>query len=493
MRAARFMLVAAGAAIALALPSSVMALAPVGPGVVGLWQAEGDASDPFNGHGGALLGGAALSPFTAGQAFSFTGAQQAVDVPDAADLYPTDSFTVAGWVRTANTTDTQTLIAHYECGNFCPGAQASSMFGLWVTAGHAEGFVRDSDSGGPMGPPDNDGQDITGGPLLADGADHHLALVRDTTAAELRLIVDGVLVASAPLNGGATGPLGNFDGEADDLYLGSFRRCLLPQPDPCDGTLVNQLSGLLDDVVYWSRAVPTAELAAIRSAGPNGLTTDLSAPASAASSPASIASGPIPVTFTAADAQGPAPRVHDPSNLARVDLYARAPGQAAFTQVASTAGAATGVFSYATGGPGDYAFATVAVDAAGNAEALPSTPDAVTNVPAPAARPVTPAARPRDPVRIEQVVVGLPSTRRCLSRRAFTIHLKIPEGVLVRSATVFVNQRSIAVRRGAKLTAPVSLKGLPKGKYTVKIVLRLASGKTLTGSRHYRTCTPRRR
>ena len=97
------------------------------------------------------------------------------------------------------------------------------------------------------------------------------------------------------------------------------------------------------------------------------------------------------------------------------------------------------------------------------------------------------------PKTVEQVVLGLPSTRRCLSRRAFSIHLRLPQGSTVRSATVSVDGHRVAVRSGAKLTAPVNLKGLPRGKYTVKIVLRLAAGKTITGTRRYRTCAPTHR
>ena len=93
---------------------------------------------------------------------------------------------------------------------------------------------------------------------------------------------------------------------------------------------------------------------------------------------------------------------------------------------------------------------------------------------------------------VEQAIVGLPSTRRCVSRRSFSIRVKAPRGVKLTSATVFVDARKVAVRRGVKLTAPVNLKGLPKGRYSVKIVLKLASGKQVTGTRRYRTCTPKK-
>jgi hypothetical protein len=374
------------AVLVVALPAATAhALAPVGSGVVGLWQGEGDATDPFNGHDGTLLGGMGFAPATSGQALSFTKAQQAVDVPDSAPLYPSGSFTVAGWVRTSDTVDTQTLIGHYECGLNCPGGLANSAFALFVDGGKAEGWMRDADAGGPS---EENGQFLTGSAMVANGADHHLAFVRDSAAEEMRLYIDGSLDGSAPLKEVATGPLENLDGEADDLYLGSFRRCSVGGVG-CDGTLVNQLSGLLDDAIYWERAVSGAEIAAIDAAGPNGLTTDSTAPTSAASAPAATSPGDIPVNFTASDSPGPSPRVHDPSGLSRVDFYAEGPGESSFTKVASAPGSAQGGFTYAATVAGTYGFATVATDAAGNVEALPASPDATTEVTAP------PASKPK--------------------------------------------------------------------------------------------------
>ena len=140
--------------------------------------------------------------------------------------------------------------------------------------------------------------------------------------------------------------------------------------------------------------------------------------------------------------------------------------------------------------PGTYAFATVAQDLAGNVEALPATADAVTTI---AAVPAAAAPTPVTPKTVEQVVVGLPSSKRCVSRRAFSIHLRIPAGSTVRSATVSVDGRRVAGRSGARLTAPINLKGLPKGRYAVRIVLKLANGTSLSATRRYRTCAPKHR
>ena len=47
--------------------------------------------------------------------------------------------------------------------------------------------------------------------------------------------------------------------------------------------------------------------------------------------------------------------------------------------------------------------------------------------------------------------------------------------------------------RARRSTAPVDLRGLPKGQFTVKVTMTTASGKTLVQTRRYKTCAPKRR
>lgn len=76
----------------------------------------------------------------------------------------------------------------------------------------------------------------------------------------------------------------------------------------------------------------------------------------------------------------------------------------------------------------------------------------------------------------------------CLSRRNFRIRLRIPAGAAVRSARVTVNGRRVPVSRGARLTAPVDLRGLPAGAVHVRIRVVTERGTVLTGTRRYLTC-----
>jgi hypothetical protein len=84
----------------------------------------------------------------------------------------------------------------------------------------------------------------------------------------------------------------------------------------------------------------------------------------------------------------------------------------------------------------------------------------------------------------------LPSNRTCRSRRDFTIRLR--RGKL-RSARVFVNGKRVKVLRGSRLRARVNLRGLPKGRYTVRVVVVTKAGRRLVEKRRYRTCVARKR
>lgn len=57
---------------------------------------------------------------------------------------------------------------------------------------------------------------------------------------------------------------------------------------------------------------------------------------------------------------------------------------------------------------------------------------------------------------------GAPGTRKCLSKRSFTIRIRKLPGITISSATVTVNGKRVAVRSGKRLTAPVNLRKLPK-------------------------------
>lgn len=120
-------------------------------------------------------------------------------------------------------------------------------------------------------------------------------------------------------------------------------------------------------------------------------------------------------------------------------------------------------------------------------------PSAAPQPPAPAAP--TPAPAPGVAAASKpsvQQVAALPSTKRCVSRRHFRIRLRSPKGARITSATVKLRGRTVATRRGRRITAPIDLRGLPKGRFTVSIRVVLDDGRVVTGTRAYRTCAPKR-
>lgn len=85
------------------------------------------------------------------------------------------------------------------------------------------------------------------------------------------------------------------------------------------------------------------------------------------------------------------------------------------------------------------------------------------------------------------------STKKvCTSRRSFRIRVKkIKGGHKAVSATVFVNGKKTTTRKGKRITATVTLKGLKKGTYNVRIRVKYSNGRTLSYTRKFKTCTPK--
>lgn len=96
-----------------------------------------------------------------------------------------------------------------------------------------------------------------------------------------------------------------------------------------------------------------------------------------------------------------------------------------------------------------------------------------------------------------QQVAGATSRRApvaCASRRRFTIHIRQIDHFRYTSATVFLGKRRLKTIRGSRrIHSGITLTGLPRGTFHVKITVHTSSGKTLRNVRTYHTCVPRRR
>jgi hypothetical protein len=87
--------------------------------------------------------------------------------------------------------------------------------------------------------------------------------------------------------------------------------------------------------------------------------------------------------------------------------------------------------------------------------------------------------------------IQIPSSRVCLSRRDFRIHIRKFRGVTYEQAIVFVNRRRVGVIRGRQFSAGVDLRNLPAGTFAVQITVITTAGKIINGTRTYHTCQKR--
>jgi hypothetical protein len=85
--------------------------------------------------------------------------------------------------------------------------------------------------------------------------------------------------------------------------------------------------------------------------------------------------------------------------------------------------------------------------------------------------------------------VLLPPTRKCLSRRAFRIHLLDPKNDPFKRVTVRLRGRRIVTSRKADvISAFIDLQGFSKGTFTISVRVLTVLGHHINGSRTYHTC-----
>jgi hypothetical protein len=208
---------------------------------VGYWKfdegsgtAAADASS--NGSIGTLTNGPTWIPGKLGQALSFDGVDDSVQVAaiSALNSYP---LTVAFWMKTDNATGLHGIVNKYFPGSF-------NGYQVFINNGNlcawyfkdASSYVWDG-SACAMSTPG-----------YADNQWHHVALVVD--AAGGRLHVDGVQKAGQAWTGTPGNP-----STPQELSLGQY-----------PGTAQPYFSGVLDDVRIYARALSAAELSVIATA-----------------------------------------------------------------------------------------------------------------------------------------------------------------------------------------------------------------------------------
>lgn len=110
----------------------------------------------------------------------------------------------------------------------------------------------------------------------------------------------------------------------------------------------------------------------------------------------------------------------------------------------------------------------------------------------PVTTPVGDPPAPPKPVVKPKVadVISLASPKRCLSRRRLTLTVRTPKtgAAKVTSVKVTIGKGKARTYTAKKLKVPVTLAGLPRGTFKVKLSVKLGDGTTLTETRTYRTC-----
>ena len=83
--------------------------------------------------------------------------------------------------------------------------------------------------------------------------------------------------------------------------------------------------------------------------------------------------------------------------------------------------------------------------------------------------------------------------RSCVSRRHFTIRIRQRNGARIAKASVILRSKAIKTVKGKRVTAPMVLRGLPKGTFSLRSRAVTAEGKVLNGTRTYHTCAAKKR
>ena len=249
-------------------------------GLVSLWKAEGDALDDHGDNDGTLFGDAGFDANSqVGQGFLLDGSGDYVRVPHNTNLDPgTGSFTIKGWIKTSVADNFQGIVSKSERS----GAQGENNPSFYVLQTDSIGNFRVSLQNDDTS---QFSQVFLGSTLVADGAFHHIAFVRDVLAGEARLYVDGAIDLGATtqyfspgwgaaqacdptgcaLQPGALGSIAAFanDTEADPLIIGGEDRVN-------DLGVASFFSGVIDELEFFNIALSSAQINAQFVAGGGG-------------------------------------------------------------------------------------------------------------------------------------------------------------------------------------------------------------------------------
>ena len=219
----------------------IQTCAPAPASLVSWWPGDGHANDIADSNDGTLVNGTTFAPGLVGQAFSFDGNDDFVEVPNSSSLMIAGAFTVEFWFKLNATHDSSTP----RSPNFFSKGFDNSI-GLANNDGRLE--VR-----GPVPRPNS-----TRSSWIA-GVWYHVGVTYDSTA--YRIYVNGVE------EGSVTSGYSILNNQ-DDVALGS-------NPFFLDmGRTGVTVNGLIDEVALYDRALSASEIQDLFNAGSAGKCTD---------------------------------------------------------------------------------------------------------------------------------------------------------------------------------------------------------------------------
>lgn len=209
---------------------------PLVPGAKTWLQAEGDARDILSGNDGLLGNGTTFGPGMVGQAFSFDGTDDYVEIPDAGTAPGQQAFSIETWFKFNSFPDSQTQVV------FTDGVTETSTYSFWYSSGNGQLAAHLSLDGG--------GTSFLLGAFNDTSRFHHFALTYDGVS--ILAYLDGAEVQNTMLPG-------TLADSTSPLLIG---RSTLGSD--------HSLSGMVDELTIYSVTLSAADVQRIYLAGTAG-------------------------------------------------------------------------------------------------------------------------------------------------------------------------------------------------------------------------------
>ena len=248
-------------------------------GLVGWWPFTGNANDlSVNGNNGTV-NGATLTADRFGvvnSAYSFDGSSNKIIAGSSSTLNPgIADFSISGWIKT---TDASGIICSKSLGDNQQNPQNNDWYVVHVNSGKLEFELTDGYSG------PGDYVLLQSSITINDGAFHFFTFVFDRDG-NGSIYIDNVLNSSTSISGfqGDISPLTHLEFGYDTEHI------------------TNYLSGVLDDINYWSRKLNPQEITELYNS--SGTFTFIPAPTITSFTPTTGATGTT-VTITGTNFTG---------------------------------------------------------------------------------------------------------------------------------------------------------------------------------------------